>query len=189
VAFKDLQKVIESQPDYFDSQQSEMLQRLRGKPFWIFDQAQHRLEHRRTEAKCCFWHSIGCPQKDNYDMPVLPYQRTLYEALQTYNRIAILKSRGIGCSEFLLRYIAWKCINKYSSNSRVLILKGPNIRLSQDLVLRFKKILKYLPETEKTVALVNNVRVEAFPSFHCSAARGYTDSHGNVTGDMISLLQ
>jgi hypothetical protein len=82
-----------------------------------------------------------------------------------------------------------KCINKYSSNSRVLILKGPNIRLSQDLVLRFKKILKYLPETEKTVALVNNVRVEAFPSFHCSAARGYTDSHGNVTGDMISLLQ
>jgi hypothetical protein len=35
--------------------------------------------------------------------------------------------------------------------------------------------LKYLPETEKTVAIVKNVRVEAFPSFHCSAARGYTD--------------
>jgi hypothetical protein len=35
LTFKDLQKAIESQPDYTTLQQSEMLKRLRGKPFWI----------------------------------------------------------------------------------------------------------------------------------------------------------
>ena len=63
-------------------------------------------------------------------------------------------------------------------NSRVLILTGPRIQLSQDLIARFKALFpppSQLPETEKAIAIINNVRVEAFPSFHCSAARGYTD--------------
>jgi hypothetical protein len=183
VTFKDLQKVVQSEAEYSNTNANvDLIDKLQGLPFWIFDQDQHRFEYRTSKSKCCFWHAIKCPQKDNHDMPVLPYQRTLYEALQNYKRIAILKSRGIGCSEFLLRYIAWNCINKYSSdskssiNSRILILTGPRIQLSQDVIARFKALLKYLPETEKTVAIVNNnVRVEAFPSFHCSAARGYTD--------------
>jgi hypothetical protein len=180
VTFKDLQKVVHDDAEAEHTNANiDLIDKLQGLPFWIFDQDQHRLEYRMTKAKCCFWHSIKCPQKDNHDMPLLPYQRTLYEALQNYKRVAILKSRGIGCSEFLLRYIAWNCINKYAnseSNSRVLILKGPRIQLSQDLIARFKGLFKYLPETEKTVAIVNNnVKVEAFPSFHCSAARGYTD--------------
>ena len=182
--FKDLQNVVQSEAERIDTRANiDLIDKLQGLPFWIFDQDQHRFEYRKSKPKCCFWHSIKCPQKDNHDIPVLPYQRTLYEALQNYKRIAILKSRGIGCSEFLLRYIAWCCINKYATNpnsnsninSRVLILTGPRIQLSQDLIARFKGLLKYLPETEKTVAIVNNVKVEAFPSFHCSAARGYTD--------------
>ena len=63
-------------------------------------------------------------------------------------------------------------------NSRVLILTGPRIQLSQDLIARFKALFplpSQLPETEKAIAIINNVRVGAFPSFHCSAARGYTD--------------
>jgi hypothetical protein len=46
------------------------------------------------------------------------------------------------------------------------------------LIARFKALFpppSQLPETEKAIAIINNVRVEAFPSFHCSAARGYTD--------------
>ena len=50
VTFKDLQKVIESQPDYtsYSSQQSE-LERLRGKLFWIWDQQEHKQEDIRTK--------------------------------------------------------------------------------------------------------------------------------------------
>lgn len=177
MTFKDLQKAVQSEAEHANAGVNiDLINQLQGLPFWIFDKEQHKLEDIRTKGRCCFWHSIKCPQKDGHDMPVLPYQKTLYDALQNYKRIAILKSRGIGCSEFLLRYIAWCCINKYAANSRVLILTGPNIRLSTDLISRFRSILKYLPETEKTVAIVNDtVRVEAFPSFHCSAARGYTD--------------
>lgn len=180
MTFKDVQKAVQAEAELIDTKANiDLIDKLQGLPFWIFDQDQHKFEYRRTKAKCCFWHSIKPPQKDGHDMPVLPYQRTLYDALQNYKRIAILKSRGIGCSEFLLRYIAWCCINKYATDSnttpRVLILTGPRIQLSQDLIARFKALLKYLPETEKTVAIVKNVRVESFPSFHCSAARGYTD--------------
>jgi|SRR5215207_7448087 len=42
---------------------------------------QHRKEGIRKGA-CCFNYIIGPPQKDGHDMPLLPYQRTLYEALQ-----------------------------------------------------------------------------------------------------------
>jgi len=42
VTFKKVQHLLESQPGYFDSQQSEMLRRVRGKPFWIWDKAIHR---------------------------------------------------------------------------------------------------------------------------------------------------
>ena len=109
-------------------------------------------------------------------MPILPYQKTLYDALQSHKRIAILKSRGLGVTTFFVYYISWCCINKYEPNSRVLILTGNRIQLSQDIIARFKALFpSQLPETEKSAAIINNVRVEAFPSFHSSAARGYTD--------------
>ena len=72
--------------------------KLRNKPFWIFDKEQHRLKDIRTKGQCCFWHIIKCPQKDGHDMPVLPYQKILYDALQNHKHIWIKKSRGIGCS-------------------------------------------------------------------------------------------
>ena len=89
--------MVQSEAERIDTKANiDLIDKLQGLPFWIFDQDQHRFEYRKSKAKYCFWHSIKCPQKDNHDMPVLPYQRTLYEALQNYKRIAILKSRGIG---------------------------------------------------------------------------------------------
>jgi hypothetical protein len=113
VTFKDLQKLVQSRAD----EAGPSVRFSQGLPFWIFDQDQHRLEHRRTKGRCCFWHSIGCPQKDNHDMPVLPYQRTLYDSLQNYKHIWIKKSRGIGVTEFLLRYIAWCCVSTNSTDN------------------------------------------------------------------------
>jgi hypothetical protein len=175
VTFKDLQKLVQSNTNG-QITSGDLQAKLQDKPFWVFDKEQHKQEDISTKGECCFWHIIGCPQKDGSDMPVLPYQKTLYDALQNHKRIAILKARGICIATFLVRYIAWCCFNKYESNSRVLILTGSRIQLSQDLIARFKALFpSQLPETEKAAAIINNVRVEAFPSFHCSAARGYTD--------------
>ncbi|MFZ0344061.1 MAG: hypothetical protein WAM27_05990 [Nitrososphaeraceae archaeon] len=43
MTFKDLQKVIESQPN---SKQNNQLQKLRGKPFWIWDKPRHKASDR-----------------------------------------------------------------------------------------------------------------------------------------------
>ena len=78
MTFKDLQKAIQSQAEQIEPLTLQV--KIQGKP-WIFDQQQHKQEDIRTKGQCCFWHIIGLPQKDGHDMPVLPYQRTLYEAL------------------------------------------------------------------------------------------------------------
>ena len=100
MTFKDLQKLVQSESGH---KHSKLLHRLGNKPFWIWDQNQHRAEDIRTKGDCCFNHIIGLPQKDEHDMPLLPYQRTLYNSLQNHKHIWIKKARGIEVIEFLLR--------------------------------------------------------------------------------------
>jgi hypothetical protein len=180
VTFKDLQKLLQSNSQ--NNNVIDLQSRLHDKPFWIFNQEEHKQEDIRTKGQCCFWHIIKPPQKDGHDMPVLPYQKTLFEALQKHKHIWILKSRGIGCSEFLLRYIAWCCIAEIISPiSRVCFIVGPRIDLAEDLIARFKALLNncrndnYFDRTQSTVAYLNGVRVEAFPSHHVDTMRGLTD--------------
>ena len=86
MTFKDLQKLVQlQQQQSTNPEQSQLSQRLVDKPFWIWDQQQHRHEDIKAKGDCCFNHIIGLPQKDGYDMPLLPYQRTLYEVLQNHN--------------------------------------------------------------------------------------------------------
>ena len=47
---------------------------LLGKPFWISDRQQHKLENTRTKGKCCFNHIIKLPQKDGMLRPIYPYE-------------------------------------------------------------------------------------------------------------------
>jgi hypothetical protein len=176
VTFKDLQEAFQSNGQI--NIESKIVQ-LQDKPFWIFDKGEHKQEYIRTGGLCCLWHGIGCPQKDGRDMPVLPYQKILYDALQNHKHIWILKSRGIGCSEFLLRYIAWYCITRFSRKmSRVCFIVGPRIDLAEDLIARFKGLFSQQLTNDRessTVTFLNGVRVEAFPSHHVDTMRGLTD--------------
>lgn len=122
-------------------------------------------------------------------MPLLSYQKTLYDSLQNHKHIWIKKSRGIGVTEFLLRYIAWCCLSEESGknlsgefrffrNSRVCIITGPRIDLAEDLIARFKGLFaktgytQSFDRTASTVAFLNGVKVEAFPSHHVDTMRG-----------------
>jgi hypothetical protein len=115
-------------------------------------------------------------------MPVLPYQKILYDALQNHKHIWLLKSRGIGVTTFLLRYIAWCCVSgkiAQSAISRVCIITGPRIDLAEDLIARFRSLFQMdfigNNRTASTIAYLNGVRVEAFPSHHVDTMRGLTD--------------
>jgi hypothetical protein len=81
VTFRDLQKVLQSQHDYSSSQQSEILQRLRDKPFCVWDSTTHKDKDRTNKGNCCFNDIIGLPKKNGKRYPLFDYERTLYMAL------------------------------------------------------------------------------------------------------------
>jgi hypothetical protein len=67
MTFRELKKrltmeVTQRQPGLFE--------RLRNKPFWIWNSDEHRQEDIVMNGDCCFNHIIGLPQKDGTDKPV-----------------------------------------------------------------------------------------------------------------------
>lgn len=79
-----------------------------GKAFWIWDKQIHRQEHIKTDRKCCFNHIVGSPEKNNQECPIFNFQKLIFDAVEQNQNIWILKSRGIGLTTFLVRYLAWK---------------------------------------------------------------------------------
>jgi hypothetical protein len=87
VTFKDLQRLVQSQSG---PEQSQLLQRLKDKRFWIWDQNQHKQEDIKTKGDCCFNHIIGLPTKDKEEKPMFDYEKLLYDALlipDSYNSL------------------------------------------------------------------------------------------------------
>ena len=78
MTFRDLQKVIQSQSG---PEQSQLFQRLREKPFWIWDQAKHKQEDIKTKGDCRFNHITGLPRKDGIEKSIFDYEKLLYDSL------------------------------------------------------------------------------------------------------------
>jgi hypothetical protein len=115
MTFKDLQKLVQS---HSNGKQNELFERLNNKPFWIWDQKQHKQEDIKTNGDCCFNHIIGLPQKDGRDKPLYGYEGIIFDSLVAQNGISnssnkhlwIKKATGLGISEFMLRFMAWLCL-------------------------------------------------------------------------------
>lgn len=148
--------------------------------FYKWNEENHRTVSKPFGKTCCFWHWLGAPFKDNIKMPVLPYQRLLYKMLQQHKHIWIKKSRGLGITTFMLYWIAYQCLTYYKPGDRVCIIVGPRIDLAEDWILRFKSLFREnfsevyseLIKQQSTVAILNQIRVEAFPSHHVDTFRG-----------------
>lgn len=69
MTFEDLQKLVQSQSA---QEQSQLLQRLRDKPFWVWDQKQHRQEDIDR---------LGLPINDNVEKRLYNYEKLLYDSL------------------------------------------------------------------------------------------------------------
>ena len=79
IVFKDLHKLVSQQQQ--ENIRKELFQRLQGKPFWIWDVQQHKLEDIKTDGDCCFNHIIGLPTKDGVEKAMFDYEKILYDAL------------------------------------------------------------------------------------------------------------
>jgi hypothetical protein len=191
---RDLQKMMDLDKDQIEQQDNPDLILLKSKlysvghrgkgkfkPFYILSEDMHERRYKSTKGQDCFWHIISAPTLNGKDMPMLPYQKLLYRILGEYKCHWIKKSRGIGVSEFLLRYLAYQIMTgEYPPGSRACLIVGPRIDLAEDLCDRFKGLFRknfpnLFDKTRSTLALLNGVKVEAFPSHNVSSMRGLTN--------------
>jgi hypothetical protein len=128
---------------------SSSLQLLKGKPFWIWDQEEHLRLAEETDGNCCFNHIVGLPVKDKKEYPLFDYEKILFNQLFSINEdfsfkdkhLWVLKSTGLGITEFFLRIIGWLCTKDDKlKGSQVCIVTGPRIELSVTLIDRLKGI-------------------------------------------------
>jgi hypothetical protein len=184
LAFKDLHKLVQNRQNI---EQNDLYERLRNKPFWIWNIDVHKQQDIRTNGGCCFNHIIGLPQKDGNDKPFYDYEQIIFDALFTKagndssgnKHLWIKKATGLGVSEFILRFVAWLCLKDNAlSGSQMCIVTGPRIDLAIALIDRMKKLFSSSRgiaaafDTKETVIELNNVKIEAFPSHHLDAMRG-----------------
>jgi hypothetical protein len=193
MTFKDLRKYLEnnnitkSQNNVEERQEkiiklnSQRFDIFRNKPFWIENIAKHKLEDIRTKGNCCFNHIIGLPKKDRIEHKIYDYEMQLVNALDNNKSVFVKKARGLGITELILRYMAYLAVKDDTyKNCRFHIITGPNIRLAEELVDRLHNLFvdgKLGIDCKQTgsILYLNGVTIQAFPSHHTSAARGYTN--------------
>jgi hypothetical protein len=156
---------------------SSSLSILKGKVFWHRDKQHHREEYIRTNGHCCFQHVVGLPTKDNREYPLFDYEKLLYDSLMTPSEestegfkdkhLWVLKSTGLGVSEFFLRLMAWLCTTTDDyKNSQMVVVTGPNLSLAVKLMKRLKGIfsskLGICFTNKETVLELNGCQIEAF---------------------------
>ena len=92
----------------------------------------------------------------------------------------MLKSTGLGVTEFMLRLMAWLCVkdNTYRE-AQMVIITGPNLSLAVKLISRLKAIfepkLNITFQDKETVVNLNGCNIEAFPSNHLDSFRSLTN--------------
>ena len=151
--------------------QVDQLEQLKGLPFYDWQNPQN------TKT---FNHVIGLPQKNGVDYPLFDYEDLVFNALQEHKHLWIKKATGLGITEFILRYMAWLCLNDDSlKGSQMCIITGPREDLAIGLIDRMKGLFQQNTQiqfdTKETVIELNGVRIEAYPSNHLDAARGLKD--------------
>ena len=78
MTFKDLQKIIQLKNPNNNNNQNNITksieERLRNKPFWIWNREEPIKEDIETKGECCFNHIIGLPKKENIvENPLFDY--------------------------------------------------------------------------------------------------------------------
>ena len=176
MTFKDLQKLVQSQTSL---EQNQLGTRLKDKPFWIWDQNQHKQQDIKTKGDCCFNHIIGLPRKDGIEKSIFDYENLLYESLlipEFYNpskhnfkdkHLWVKKATGLGVTEFMLRLMAWLCLRNNDEELAIKLIKRMKTLFEKKLGITFA--------SKETVLELNGCVVEAFPSNHLDAFRSLTN--------------
>lgn len=90
---------------------------------------------------------MGLPVKDKVEYPLYDYEKLLFERLFSIDQefkdkhLWVLKSTGLGITEFFLRVIGWLATRDDKlKGSQVCIVTGPRVELSVTLIDRLKAL-------------------------------------------------
>lgn len=109
-------------------------------------------------------------------MEIFDYEQEIEKYIKSYKNIWLKKARGLGITEFMLRYLAFLCVstNTYQGQ-RAHIITGPRIELAEEEVRRIKSLFTskfVLSQTAKDTVTLNGVTIQCFPS-NALSMRGY----------------
>jgi len=129
-----------------------------------------------------YWNSL--PNKLEYT----EYEKMLHDALESgegvekakevYRKVRIKKATGLGITEFMARYVSWKCLKDDNWKDRqvdvsVIVITGVRQELTNQIIGRIKNLF---PEndfkTKESLIILNGCKIEAFPTNNLASARG-----------------
>jgi hypothetical protein len=149
---------------------SEQFSVFRDKPFYILDIEEHKRQDIINKGACCFNHLLGLPRKDGVEHKIYDYEMQLANALDNNKSVFVKKSRGLGITEILLRYMAWLAVrNNDYSGCRFHVVTGPRINLAEELIDRIHGLFMNSKSGGEInckqvgpIIYVNNVIIQAF---------------------------
>ena len=167
------QKQLSTTPE-----EQKLLDDCRGKPFWVT---------KHNEKKdCCFNCIIGWPRKDeleanNVEHPIYDYEIAITNDIESHQHVWIKKSRGLGITEIILRYLAWCCLSSdYYKNKFIHIIAGTREDFANKLIVRLENIFQHkYPDvrfqSKYTELWLNKTLVQIYPSKQLKDLRGHID--------------
>jgi hypothetical protein len=183
LTFKELQKIIlQNQNNNIIKSSNNDFDIFHNLPFWIWNQQEHKKQDILTKGKCCFNHVIGLPLKNNIEYPLFDYQKIIFDAIEENQHVWIKKSRGVGATELILRYLAWKAMSSnILDNKSIFLVSGTREEFSNNIKIRLERLFeRKFPNikfdskyTELTFG--NNTWVKVFPTKRIQDLRGYVD--------------
>ncbi len=194
-----LDRIIKSYESQLGSTDVQQFELLKGLPFYEWKATS--VQNDAQKSSISFNHAIGLPTKNGVAYPLFDYEQLVFDTLQKHKHVWIKKATGLGITEFMLRYMAWLCLNNNGSadnkliggcastsanvhsnlsGSQMCIVTGPRIELAITLINRMKGLFRdlyyqkigHLFDTKETVIILNGVHIEAYPSHHLDAMRG-----------------
>ncbi len=150
-----------------------ILDKLRNKPFFCGNMNQS------CNDQCC-WDILGRPERNGVFHPLLPAQQLVVNALfdetvepWKQRHIIYMASRGAGKSTLILRILIHLATRDDDlRGTDMVICCGNRVEAAKDLIKRLHREMKFsLQDTKEDTAIINGVRVTAYPAQHVVSVR------------------
>jgi hypothetical protein len=124
---------------------------------------------------------IGLPVKNGKENPIYDYELDVIYKIENHRNIWIKKARGIGITELVLRYLAWKIVSTNELEyKKIMIFSGIMLKHANNVKERMQSLFeKRFPlmqlESKFTELWIKNTNLICMPSRNVKDIRGFTD--------------